>query len=152
MEKYWSISLGEVRVKQRDTGGRFAPGNSLGKKSTKPLAHSFKKGEKPWNHKENGNETLRRKSGNFYWFIKSEGKWVIKHRWLFEQAYGVVEPKYVIAFKNGDTTDCRIENLEKITRSESLKRHRDPTKIEKGKRKRMLLIKYGIIQPDKKKR
>ena len=153
MSKVWLIRHGENPLKKnRDVRGRFATGNTFGSTKKSDLPQVFKEGHTPWNHKTNGAESLRKKGDKHYWYIKVDGKWIIKHRWLWETTYGKPNPKLILAFKNGNTSDCRIENLELINRSECLKRHRDPDKIKKGKRTRMLLIKCGIIQPKKKKR
>lgn len=52
--------------------------------------------------------------------IMVNGKYVPKHRYLYEQAYGEITKDEVIMFLNGDKRDFRLENLIKVTRSEQV--------------------------------
>lgn len=47
--------------------------------------------------------------------IKIDGKFRHYHRYLWEQAYGKVPKGYNIVFKDGNTLNCVLENLECIT-------------------------------------
>lgn len=46
-------------------------------------------------------------------FIKIDDPdvWVPKHRYVWEQEHGEIPENKVILFKDGNTLDCRIENL-----------------------------------------
>ena len=48
----------------------------------------------------------------------------LKHRWIWEQANGPIPENHIISFKNGDKTDCRIDNLELITMAENAIRNK----------------------------
>ena len=50
--------------------------------------------------------------------LKVMGRWFTKHRWTWEQHHGEIPKGMVVSFKNGIRTDCRIENLILLTRSE----------------------------------
>lgn len=49
------------------------------------------------------------------------GKWVYKHTYLYEQAYGGVPEGYVVIFLDGKKNNFYLENLAVITRDEQLK-------------------------------
>lgn len=99
----------------------------------------FKKGQTPWNKGlkgVNGVSESRWKKGNIpstarpvgyerinrdgHIEIKVEGhrQMVYKHRLTWEQHNGEIPKGMVVSFKNGIRTDCRIENLILLTRSE----------------------------------
>ena len=43
-------------------------------------------------------------------------RYVLKHRWVWEKANGPVPADHVLKFKDGDKTNCDIENLELMHR------------------------------------
>lgn len=49
--------------------------------------------------------------------------WPYLHRHVWEQAHGPVPPGHVVAFKNGNGRDVRLDNLEVITRRELMARN-----------------------------
>lgn len=51
-------------------------------------------------------------------------KWVLLHRWRWQQAHGQYPPKGVpIAFKDGNKQNCDISNLELVSRGEMMRRN-----------------------------
>lgn len=54
----------------------------------------------------------------------SRFNWRFVHRLVWEEHHGPVPKGHVIAFKNGDKLDTRIENLELVTKVEWINRHR----------------------------
>lgn len=84
----------------------------------------WKKGHKPHTTKYDGCITLRRvrlKNDNIipYYFIRvSENKWEFYHRYLWTQINGTIPPGFNIVFKDGNTQNCNISNLECITNAE----------------------------------
>ncbi|WP_418124297.1 HNH endonuclease signature motif containing protein [Chryseobacterium sp. PTM-20240506] len=123
----------ELRV-QRKTAGLFRKGQvppNKGKKMSPELyeryKHTFfKKEHIPHNAKKDWDEVLRKDgTGNEYWMIKipTERKLIFKHVWLWESQNGKVKKGYNIVFRNGISTDCRIENLESISNSELMSRN-----------------------------
>lgn len=50
-------------------------------------------------------------------------KWALKHRWVWEQAYGRIPKGCQIHFIDGDRTNCDISNLEMITHAENARRN-----------------------------
>ncbi len=127
----------EVRRKFAEKG-RIKPGNvshNKGKKQSdymspeaieRTKATQFKKGDLPHNcYHEVGRESLRRdKSGIVYKYICVEiGQWIPLHTRNWELANGPIPKGYCLWFKDGDTMNCELENLELITRAENLSRN-----------------------------
>ncbi len=85
----------------------------------------FKKGNLPHNTKRDGDISIRRdNSGRFYKFIRvAMGKWVHLHRHLWEQEHGAIPKGMVVRFRDGDTMNCTIDNLELVTRRENMKKN-----------------------------
>ena len=80
----------------------------------------FKKGNRPHNWKPDGSERID-KDG--FKMIKLNGKYVHKHRHLWEEKNGPVPKGYVVYFKDGDKENLTIDNLGIITREENMKRN-----------------------------
>ena len=76
----------------------------------------FKPGQRPPKWRPVGSERI---NVDGYVEVKVSNqppKWGLKHRIVWEQAYGPIPPGCNIQFKNHVTTDCRLENLYLITR------------------------------------
>ena len=121
----------------KNQGGKtkFKLGHQLGKKT------QFKKGNKAWNAGTKGltgrnvtsfakaivphNTTTvgsiskrTDKTGRVYQWIKVDNhKWEMLHRHIWEQVNGAVKPGFIVIFKDGDTMNCVLENLELVHRS-----------------------------------
>lgn len=85
----------------------------------------YRTGHLPHNTKYDGYTSIRRdKSGKAYKYIRTElGVMRPLHRVVWETEKGVIPAGVCIAFRNGDTLDCRIENLELLSRQENMKRN-----------------------------
>ena len=80
----------------------------------------FKPGQRPPKWRPVGSERI---NVDGYVEVKVSNqppKWGLKHRIVWEQAYGPIPPGCNIQFKNHVTTDCRLENLYLITRQAQL--------------------------------
>lgn len=127
-------------------GGRLQKGRS-------PNATSFRAGHSTWNkgtHFAAGGRSVetRFKTGNRpqtvvpigtvaqstdgYWKRKvredappglSRRNWIWLHLELWEQHHGPVPPNHCVVFRNGNTSDIRIENLELVHRHELILRN-----------------------------
>lgn len=77
----------------------------------------FKKGIKPHNTKPVGTIKWRiDKEGRNYAYIKIKDKdWRLMHRVVWEQHHGPIPPKHVVRFKDGNTMNWDISNLEMIS-------------------------------------
>ncbi len=118
--------------------GQFEKGHIPWNKGIKGLHHSpsteFKAGHLPANTKYNGYLSLRKKSKKdekYYYIRISQAKWVLYQRYLWEQKYGVIPEGMLIAFKDGDSLNCKIENLEMISKIENMKRNKNYKKMAK---------------------
>ena len=95
----------------------------------------FKPGNIPHNTLPEGTEALRNdKNGKTYTFLKHQGKLELKSRVIYKQHYGKIPKDHIIIFKDGNTFNFNIENLECISLQENLERntlHRYPKEIRK---------------------
>lgn len=92
----------------------------------KTKATRFAKGRKPHNTKQAGDIVAIKDSYNntFYKYIKiKDNDWVLYHRYLWEKVNGSIPKDYILVFKDKNTDNVVIENLELITRSESMLRN-----------------------------
>jgi hypothetical protein len=89
----------------------------------------FKKGHKPKNTLQDGAITVRtdhkNRSGRKYQWIRiSEGKWELLHKHIWEKANGAVPEGHCLWFKDGDSMNVTLDNLECITRVENARRNK----------------------------
>jgi len=96
----------------------------------------FKKGNIPPNTKPEGDGaiTIRKNKGIAYKYIRiALGKWRQLHTHTWEQANGRHIPEgHIVVFKDGDTMNCALENLEMISYEENMQRnsrHRYPEQV-----------------------
>lgn len=82
------------------------------------LKTCFKKGNVPANHKEVGTVVFRESNG-YYWIKIQEkpAKWKLLQRYVWEMANGPVPKGYRLIFMDGDTANCKLENLKLVTDS-----------------------------------
>lgn len=80
----------------------------------------FKKGHVSVNRRPIGSERV---SVDGYVEVKvaEPNKWRLKHRVLWEKAYGPIPAGHNVQFMNGNTQDVRLENLFLISRAEQLR-------------------------------
>ena len=87
----------------------------------------FRKGQRGWNWRPVGSERLV--EGYLYTKISDQRhvpwtrNWMPTHVMLWEQHNGPLRPGHAVAFKNGDRTDVRLDNLECISRRELMARN-----------------------------
>lgn len=95
---------------------------------------TFKKGHQPHNTKEDGLITIRHDEGRDYKYIRlSVSKWIPLHVHTWEQSNGKVPDGYIVVFKDKNSMNCELSNLELITREENMKRntwHRYPPELK----------------------
>lgn len=92
----------------------------------KSKASRFKKGHIPHNsYNEIGKISIRRdKVGKPYKFICiSLGNWVLFHKYQWENKNGKIPKGYCLWFKDGNSLNCELSNLELITRAENMVRN-----------------------------
>lgn len=95
----------------------------------------FKKGDKPHNTKYDGfiSTHVSNKDGKRYQYLRlGERKWVLLHRYIWEQANGPIPKGMIITFKDGNELNADLSNLELISKAENMKRntiHRLPPEL-----------------------
>ncbi len=129
-------AIREYRFKKAQFNKGLIPWNKGLKGIRMSPRTEFKKGHVPWNTKFDGCITIRDKNRKPYKYIRvSSGKWVLYHRWLWEQHNGPIPQGFMVGFKNGNTLDVRIENLMLISRAENVQRNRNNEKASKTLKK-----------------
>jgi hypothetical protein len=85
----------------------------------------FKKGSLPHNTRQDGDISVRVNKGNwpYKWIRVSLGKWRELHRVTWEQHHGKIPKGYNVVFKDGDSLNCDIDNLELVSRAENMSRN-----------------------------
>lgn len=85
----------------------------------------FKKGSFPRNTKYDGFISARKdKSGRVYQYIRlANRKWQLLHQFIWIQAHGPIPEKHIVVFKDKNSLNCQIDNLELITLEENMLRN-----------------------------
>ncbi|WP_445458407.1 HNH endonuclease signature motif containing protein [Flavobacterium sp. HNIBRBA15423] len=87
----------------------------------------FKKGNIPFNTNPEGDGAIVSRvdsNGRSYKYIRiSLGVWELYHRYLWEKEYGRVPENHIIVFKDKNTENTTLENLELITMTENMYRN-----------------------------
>lgn len=87
----------------------------------------FKKGNLPHNTNSEGNGAIvKRKdtTGRPYKYIRIDiGRWELYHRFLWEKHNGPIPDTHIVVFKDGDTLNTNLDNLQLITREENMYRN-----------------------------
>ena len=130
MQKAWKMGI-RYKGPRR---GVFKPGHETFNKGKKMPAEvkakvektMFKKGNLPHNTKSKGDDISIRidNRGRKILHIRlGIGKWEYLSRHTWRSFYGEIPDGYCVAHKDGDTMNCRIENLELISRAETARRN-----------------------------
>lgn len=139
-------ALGLEKAPEMFKSGQFKPGQEPANKGKtmssevrEKVRHTwYKKGHKPKNTLYDGAIRQRKDSrtGITYKYIRlSEGNWELLHRHVWRQHNPDQELKTedYIRFKDGNSLNCDIGNLELITRKENMNRntiHRYPSEVK----------------------
>ncbi|MEM8564911.1 MAG: HNH endonuclease signature motif containing protein [Bacteroidota bacterium] len=89
---------------------------------------TYKKGNKPGNSLHDGAITIRyersnRKSKPYYYIRIGKKDWYPLHQYIWDLLHGKPEKGMVVAFKDGNSLNVLLDNLELITRGENMKRN-----------------------------
>lgn len=87
----------------------------------------FKKDHLPVCTKYDGCITTRTDTHNVtYRYIRiAQARWQLYHRYVWEKHNGRIPPAHIVGFRNGDTLDCRIENLYCMSKADNIRRNRN---------------------------
>lgn len=124
------LRLSKVEFERRKSIGQFRKEHLSWNKGLRGYMGanrtSFKKGNLPVNTLYDGAITIRKdKLGTSYkWIRIAKAKWKELHRYLWEQKYGKVPKGFVLRFKDGDTMNVVLSNIELISRSIHLDKNR----------------------------
>jgi hypothetical protein len=116
------------RLQKGNQATQFYKGHEPWNKGMKGLdiggkESQFKKGHVPHNHKTVASERID-EDGYTYIKIADPRKWVLKHRYIYEQEHGTLEPHMIVTFRDKNISNFEIENLEAITKVENMERNR----------------------------
>ncbi len=109
---FWATAEAEQRMAK----GQFKKGEC---RATNPNSRK----NKPIGHE-------RLYSDGYVWIITPNGR-KQKHRWVWEQAHGPIPKDHCIKFRDGDTTNCTLENLYMVSRSDHARETRAAMTPEK---------------------
>jgi hypothetical protein len=91
----------------------------------------FRRGHKPHNTKEDG--SLTKRADGYWWKRIALSRWVPAHVLLWEEANGKTPERMVIRFRDGNTDNLNLDNLELIDRKKNMAEntiHRYPVEIK----------------------
>lgn len=132
---YFNLVIPKEIIEQRKKAGRFKPGQTSHNKGKKLESYmpaetiekikktQFKKGNLPHNTNPKLGAIVPRKdskTGATYFYIKlKHGHWKELHRYNWEQKNGPIPKNKLITFKDGNTLNPHVNNLECITKAQN---------------------------------
>lgn len=150
--KKMNLKIPREIIEQRKKDSRIKPGHIPMNKGRKQIDYMtpeaiektvptrFQKGNLPHNaigFKDGDIQVRRghrdRNERPYKWKRISLGKWKMLHVYNWEKKHGPVPKCYIIVFRNGDTMNCSLKNLKKITLAENMRRntiHRYPPEVK----------------------
>lgn len=120
------------KVNQRGAAHRFKKGHApinkgkpMSEETKARLEHTFfKKGNKPHNTKFDGAVSIRNHKGTDYAYIRvKDSEWHPLHRYNWKQINGDIPDGMNLVFKDRNTLNCEVSNLELISNEELMKRN-----------------------------
>lgn len=130
-KSFMKMELGKQADRLRIIGAesRFKKGSTPPNKGKKMSAEMyekskhtfFRKGHEPKNTKYNGHERIT-KDGYVVIRIR-KGKYVFKHRLIWEEHHGKIPKGMVLTFKDKNQLNMELENLELISMQENMLRN-----------------------------
>ncbi len=141
------LGLGHI-IEQNVINHRIKPGNVPANKGLKQVDYMtpeaiektkhtrFQKGQRPHNtYGKPGLISIRKDHKNrggkpYKYYCIDVGNWRPLHQYLWEEKFGKVPKGYCLWFKDGDTMNCDLDNLEMITRKENRIRNTGHYKLD----------------------
>ena len=134
--KEWIVnpkSGGFKKGERNSPGTEFKKGQTAHNKGKKVEPHVYKSlsrtffppGHVPFNNKPMYSISVRADSGGIpYKFIKIRPQyWELLHRYMWMEAHGPIPKNMVVIFKDGNSLNCQLSNLDMITRQENMLRN-----------------------------
>lgn len=152
------LYLDPIQPQPRTYKGTFSKGHIPWNKAKRLLnwanKTSFCKGHKPHNTKYDGYISIRHTHERPYkWIRVAEGKFILLHRYVWEQHYGPIPPNHNVRFKDGDAMNCSIENLFLVSKTKNMDMNRNYPKMSSTMselwHKEKLRTKYGLPRQTK---
>ena len=132
--KKMNISVPKELSEERKRKGMYRKGQTAfnkGKKQSEWMSSEaiertsksrFKKGQLPHNTRQDFAISKRHDEGRYYYYIRlGLSNWVLLHRYIWELHNGKIPKGVNIQFKDGDSTNCRIENLFSVSREHQVR-------------------------------
>jgi len=125
----------EVRDKMKKST-QFKKGMIPWNKGIKGLRFSpeteFKPGHVPASTKYDGCVTWRNHiRGYGYYYVRiAKREWVLWHRYLWEKVFGPIPKGHIVIFRDGNSRNVFLENLESISRAENARRNHNAEKMK----------------------
>jgi len=127
-----------ARLRVVGVGSRYPKGSVPANKGKQMPPHVYEKckgtmfikGRAPHNTRYDGHERVT-KDGYVELRLR-EGVYVLKHRHVWEQAYGAIPKGHLVVFKDRNPLHISLDNLELITQEENMRRntiHRFPMEL-----------------------
>jgi hypothetical protein len=131
------LSIPADLVEKRKKESFFQPGSAPSNKGRKQgdfmtaeaiartASTRFKKGNVPHNTRSDFEISIRKdKSGIPYQYIRvSMGKWELLQRHVWEHHHGKIPAKHVISFRDKNSLNCNIDNLELLSMADNALRN-----------------------------
>lgn len=141
----FSLSITSTQICQwKQTHGVKSKTSLYGWRKGKTGGQDFKIPSEPSHSKPVGSERVTKRG--VVQIKVARGKWIDKHRYLYEQANGSIPDNHIIIFMNGDKSDIRLENLKCISRRELSYMNKQKYEIydSDSKESAILLSKIGL--------
>ena len=95
----------------------------------------WKAGHRPHNWKPDGSIVERNdKTGKNYLYYKvKDSQWILYHNKIWSDHHGKIPAKHIVTFKDGNTFNCDISNLELMSMADNARRntiHRFPEDVQ----------------------
>ena len=108
----------------------------------------FKVGHEPHNRRDIGTECQH---ADGYVYLKTDDGYVLKHRYVWEQANGPIPDGYVIKFVDGDRANCDLSNLKLISKQEMCRQRMlaEPEEHRKARQAKIRVSRNATIRRDR---
>lgn len=108
---------------------KFQKGHKSRGVNTKPNKTSFKKGCLPKNTLYDGCIKIRVSKGiSYQWVRVAKAEWRLLHREIWEKSNGPIPPGLLVVFRDKNSLNCELSNLELISRGQNAIRNSDRKK------------------------